>query len=491
MARCGRPLRLVDALGARVPAPPGHETVSQGPGRDWLVLGLGPDPRALAERLPPDARVRYLECPAFADQAGQDWRAAIPGDWREVADFEPEAADNILFYGAAMTLFPDFWAPVRARLLLPCPATAGGPGPGTILVAQKRASLVAPDVVRALGDEGYTVREVDRAGLLDSLERERPELFLSINFAGLDRHGEVQAVLDRAGVPVAAWCLDNPFLCLSGVRTKAWKDLHLFVTDDWFVAPLRAHGARHVHHLPLAAGRGFWSARPDRPDLADAVLYVGRSALADKELFFSGRSVPAAVRDEALARLDDGERPDFGWWVARLGLESLWPGLESRRPGLGAEQASQAWRVRVLAGAARAQAPVVVCGDPGWAGLVDPDRLRLIPAVDYHGPLAGMYASARWVLGTASLLLPRGLSQRHFDVWAAGGCLLTDATPGLALFPRELTAPITYRAPEEIPAKLRELDARRETLARDWRELIASGHTYRHRVRALLSRLVA
>ena len=43
--------------------------------------------------------------------------------------------------------------------------------------------------------------------------------------------------------------------------------------------------------------------------------------------------------------------------------------------------------------------------------------------------------------------MSEALTQRHFDVWAAGGFLLTDRTPGLDIFPRELVEPIVLRPP--------------------------------------------
>ena len=85
--------------------------------------------------------------------------------------------------------------------------------------------------------------------------------------------------------------------------------------------------------------------------------------------------------------------------------------------------------------------------------------------------------------------MPHGLTQRHFDVWAAGGCLLTDATPGLTLFPEELTRPVTYATAEAIPDLANALEHDRNGLVQAWRECIAREHTYTHRVRTLLARI--
>lgn len=488
MPRPHHSFRVTDELGQIQRLAPGHDVVSSSRSRDWLILGLGPDPKALAASLPPDAQVRYMECPAFLDQMDQDWRAAIPADWQRVARFDPQAEGNILFSSAALRLFPGFWTPVLAALLLPCPATSPGTSPPTVLLAACDGSTLAPDVAQAFRDEGLTVRALDRRDLLDCLEQKRPVLALSLNFAGLDRHGEILALLARAGVPVAVWCVDNPFLSLSGVRTNAWQALHLFVTDAWCLEPLKRHGACHASVLPLAAGRHFFAARPDHPELAENLLYVGRSAIPDKDLFFSGLHLRATLVDEARQMLESGERPDFGWWAGRLGYDRLWPGRDARRVGQGAEALSRDWRVRVLREAADT-GRLALCGDDAWRELLDKPFLAL-PCVDYHEGLPGLYASARYVLGAASLLLPQALSQRHFDVWAAGGCLLTDATPGLDLFPAELTRPITYRTAGDLPRLFRLPDRERAELVRAWREHIADAHTYRHRIRTILEQVV-
>jgi len=482
-----RRLRLVDELGVPKTLIAGHDVVRRSQSRDWLVLGLGPDPQTLAAGLPPDARVGYLECPDFSGQAGGDWRAAIPAAWQRVEAFDPLVDQNILFYSAAMRLFPGFWAPVRASLRLPRPALAGSGGDRTALVPDQENRLIAPEAAQALRDEGFAVRAVGRDDLIACLEHSRPELFLSINFAGLDRYGETQALLARAGVPVAVWCVDNPFHALSGVKTVAWKHLHLFVTDDWFVEPLRRHGAQSVHHLPLAANPDFFQAVPDRPDLADKLLFVGRSAFPDKERFFSGLSLPAELWREAQDMLLRGRRPDFSWWAGKLGIAAFWPGVAARRVGFGAEESGLSWRSMVIREAA-GTGSLAVCGDDSWREATD-IPFDLLPCVNYYGPLAGMYASARYVLGTVSPLLPHGLTQRHFDVWAAGGCLLTDNTPGLDIFPRELARPVTYGRAGDIPALARNLENDRAGLVAAWRDLIASKHSYRHRIRAILERI--
>ena len=481
-------MRLTDELGFAKSLFPGHETVRSSANREWLVLGLGPDPAGLAASLPPDAQVLYLECPSFFDQAGAAWRAAIASDWRRVEFFDPLRDRNVIFYGAGMQLFPGFWGPVTAALALPCPPGRTIQRCGmTALVPAEESRLIASEVAMALEDAGFKVLPVRPDDLLPILESSRPDLFLSINFAGLDPFGAASSVLARAGVPVAVWCVDNPFHSLSALKSRFWQDIHLFVTDNWFVEPLERLGAGSVHHLPLAANQTFFNAAADRPDLADKLLFVGRSAFPDKAAFFAGLRLPEDAFAEALAMLERGYRPDFGWWAGRLGVARLWPGREVRLAGLGAEESGRRLRAMVLAEASGA-GELVVHGDDAWRALVQaPFDLR--PPVDYYGPLAGMYASARCVVGATSPLLPRGLTQRHFDVWAAGGCLLSDDTPGLDLFPEELTRPVVYRAPSDIPDALKSLERDRAGFIHAWRELVSREHTYAHRIQSILTRI--
>ncbi|MFP5238759.1 MAG: DUF3880 domain-containing protein, partial [Acidobacteriota bacterium] len=316
------------------------------------------------------------------------------------------------------------------------------------------------------------------------LRRESPSLFLSVNFDGLDESGFDFHLLRRAGVPVAAWCVDNPFHALSRLKGVFWRDIHVFVTDGWFLEPLRRHGAKHAYHLPLAACQAFFNARPDAPHLEGKLLFVGRSGFPGRDDFFAGLRPPQALMDEALAMLGSGGRPDYAWWLERLGCETLWPGRQARLAGLGAELCGQAWRAAVIEGAAAA-GPLAVCGDERWPGLARA-AFQLLPPVDYYGPLAGMYASCRCVIGATSPLLPRGLTQRHFDVWAAGGLLLSDNTPGLDIFPDELVREAVFRAPSDIPEALRRLESAGPALRAAWREHIAARHTYAVRLETIL-----
>ena len=458
-----------------------------------LFLGLGPEPERLAEWFPEAAAgADFLESPETEAALGPEFVAAIPPNFRRLApeDVAPERLrrDRVFWFRQGMRLHPGFWGPLWARLGL----ALGGAGPqqATAWLPGDEQALVLPELSRAFGSLGFPAKLIpDDPGLVpELLRRERPALYFSVNFRGLDPFGETFHLLRQAGVRVAIWCVDNPFHLLTRIKSRFWTQALILVTDHWFVEPLKRLGAEQVLHLPLAADPGFSGDGPlpaQARGLEDRLVFVGRSVFPDRDGFFAGaRSAPENL---ALAGtlLAQGTRPHFGWWLKRLGIDRPWPGNVVRAAGLGADQSGLAWRTLCL----RAAGPALtVIGDPGWQELLPGADLR--PPVDYYGGLAAVYRHAACSLNITGMLLPSGLTQRHFDVWTAGGFLLTDANPGLDIFPEELVRAVAFARAEELPALFSRLagdSPEKRALARQWRETILAGHTYAHRAAKVLA----
>lgn len=433
------------------------------------------------------------------------------------------------FYRPGLRLAPEFWGPLLGRLdaaLIASPgrAAAAAPKPasgsehasgnrGPVLLPGTDRQLLHRELRLALADSGFapiidllppwpagpdistgcsdTSGQKGRVKAWESLVAGRkPALLLSVNLRGLDPDGRVFYFCRALGVPVALWFVDNPWHLLSALRLPWWREAALFVTDASFLPGLRAAGARQAFHLPLAAAQHMWQEVPEqighdseRTGCASP-LFVGRSAFPERDRFFAAARVPAALMAEAAALQDmrhgSGPTPDMHWWLRKLNV-TPWPGPAVRGAGLGAERCALANRVRWLRAGAAVGLRVV--GDNGWRELLP--GLKLLPPVDYYTALPQLYARAAAVLNVTSLLLPQSLSQRHFDVWAAGGLLVSDATPGLEIFPEDLTRPMTLRGPEELAPRLAELrafPARAQELRAAWRAHLRAGHGYRHRV---------
>jgi hypothetical protein len=501
-------LRITGELGARQSLPEGEDAFDRLPGgpdgSGALVLGLGPDPSLTVELLGDHTDIIYTEHDDFIVQADAqthgEWSAAVPATWRRIDPAELTDAElrrrEVLVYAHGQRLFPSFWGPLAARARwVRIAGDAGSPVVDEVWMPAGEADLLVRELEAAFAVQSLPVRTLPADRLSTDLPRllkhSRPRFFFSINFKGFDPLGEIASLLHAADVATAVWCVDNPFHLLTAQRSTAWRDVALFVTDDWFIEPLRNHGAKTVHHLPLATDPALFTPATSHPDLAERLLFVGRSSFPREEKFFAAARLPGDAMVEAAGVIEAAGRPDFAWWVERLHLHPLWPGQEVRAAGLGAQRSGELLRSRIL-GHATAQHALTIVGDDRWREFLD-DIEDLRPPVDYYGPLAGMYRSAWAVLGATSLVMPSGLTQRHFDVWAAGGCLLSDASPGLGLFPDELTAEIRYRDPAGLSAlvgRLASEPALKADLIAAWRELILAEHTYAHRVRTILDALV-
>ena len=488
--------RIASEIGQMLTLPEGPEAFERlGRGKRVVFLGLGPRPKKLAEDFPAVRKALFVEAPQFEERMGRAWTEAVPNKFTrlpaEEATAEVLAGSTVLRYRQGLRLFPSFWAPLWARCLGLPAAPADPPRQRTVWLPGGDRDLLCQELAEAFATEGLCARIVppEPPGHLAGRIRQegRPDLFFSVNFKGLDALGETQALLAEAGAAVAAWCVDNPFHLLSGQRSRAWTRLSLFVTDQWFIGPLRRLGAESAHHLPLAAGRPFLRAAENAAPplrIEGRLVFVGRSEFPHKQDFFAGCRLPQAPWSEALAMLSQGRRPDFGWWLTRLGIDRPWPGNEVRRAGFCAEETGQAWRTLCLASAGQA---LTVFGDAGWKTLL-PEAADIRPPVDYYTTLPGVYRQAGCSLNLTSPLLPAGLTQRHFDVWAAGGLLLSDDTPGLSIFPPRFVHETTFTRPEGLrPLCERFLADPALSLRAAWREHIREAHTYGARVRRVLA----
>jgi hypothetical protein len=508
-ARKARPFRIqiLDQFGRRksLPVDPEqYQTLHAGVGDDnpgVLLLGIGPDPSVVGDMLQECGDVAYLECPEMERQMPSGHRAALPARWRPVTLQDLDAPDltsrTILSYGPGLSLFPDFWSPVLARITLQRLAPPTVRGKSVVWLPASEHRLLARELIRAFTSQGMTVRSVPESmspgDVLERLREQRPDLFFSVNFQGLDSLGQSHELLRQAGVQVCVWCVDNPFHLLTGLRSAYWKQCRLFVTDDWFIPRLRDHGAAQVFHLPLAAADHFLHqetpAQPagDWSDMKRRMVFVGRSAFPGKERFFAGCVIPEDLESTATAFMAQGGRPDFSWWWQQLRFPALWPGQAVRQVGFAAEHSSRRRRAEYLQAADRT-GNLTIFGDPGWSDLL-PEGSDLRPEVDYYGPLAQIYRHARFTLNLTSLLLPHGLTQRNFDVWAAGGFLLTDHTPGLAIFDPKLAQEVAFTTPTSLHDLIRRLDSDAslpDDLKRAWRDHILKKHLYSQRIIVVL-----
>jgi len=454
-----------------------------------LFLGLGPNPELAAALCPQAKDLYYMDCPDLSAQLPEGY--TIPDRFKQIG---PEEADlskfRTILYTPGKRFFPSFWEPMLSRLSIARAGIMRKPRSKTVWIPGNDNSLLLPELCRAFETEGFSYRVIEpdamRKELLSLLHKELPELVVSVNFNGLDNAGETFFMLREAGVKVAVWLVDNPFHVISGIKSNYWREVPLLVTDHWFIPVLEEHGAHKVGHMPLATDPQIFKKEvPPYPLLKDRTVFVGRSSFPAKDNFFSGCTFNAQDETAAMQAIGNKNKPDFEWWTQQDNLNKFWPDKKIRATGFKAEQSGLLWRILSLQYAGD---KLTVFGDEGWNQYLPQADIR--PPVDYFTILPSVYAGAGISLNMTSPLLPCGLTQRNFDVWAAGGFLLSDYTEGLSIFPEELVEHCSFKTPAELPARIEFIQSRPQLakeLSKIWHKVIIEKHTYTNRIHKLLS----
>ncbi len=476
---------------------------SQHDAKEHIILGLGPmfDNNDLPnlELLDANTQVFFVECADFAQHVKNDGgQKVIPAHWQSItpAELLPLLQGRaIWWYKQNLQFYPSFWADilgfVQAWLLRGESSIIQSK---SVIVAGSEQQLLHKELCLAFSSLGFSIHNAQDS-LQNLLSKVQPSLFFSVNLRGLDREGLDFALLKSLNIPVALWFVDNPWHILSSLRLPWWKDATLFVTDASFIPELKKHGASKVFHLPLAASQHMWEAQKIAPTAASkhmqatqdaGCIFVGRASFPDNAGFFAAASVAQSTLTQAFNMLEQGEKPHFHWWQEQLNTK-LWPEHDVRMAGLGAEECACKQRTLWLQALLTVK-PIIFGDSAAWTKLLPTAPAQTFyPALDYYSELGAVYRAATCVLNVTSLLLPAGLTQRHFDVWAAGGFLFTDVTEGLNIFPKNLTQPISITHPSKLKQTIKNLEhTQRQELISAWQEHIASLHSYTKRMSFVL-----
>ncbi|MGE4263449.1 MAG: glycosyltransferase [Desulfovibrio sp.] len=333
----------------------------------------------------------------------------------------------------------------------------------------------------------------------------RPDFLLTVNHFGMDSEGRLAELLERLGLPLASWFVDNPQLILSRYKGLARPGTALFTWDADNVPGLLAAGYAHVHYLPLAT-----DARRFRPGLAPGPesWRAGVSFVGDSMTRAVAESLAACAAVPELAGQYQRIATGFGRSSERdvdAYLSLAHPALAARLRALqetGLRLACEAlltWEAtRQYRGACVAAlaplSPVIAGDEPGWRAIWrelpgSASAARFLPRLDYYEDLPRFYPMSRVSLNCTSRQMKGAVNQRVFDVPACGGFVLTDRREQLDRLFEPGREVMVYDAPEEITelaARCLKDDGLRERVGAAARRRILAEHTYEHRLQELL-----
>lgn len=339
--------------------------------------------------------------------------------------------------------------------------------------------------------------------LLAAILAHRPDFVLTLSHTGVDAEGTLVSLLGELRLPLASWLLDSPDLLLAGHPELAADHVAIFSCDAGALPAIRDLGYRQVHYLPLAVAADRLDGPDDLPPTPGVrVCFIGEDFLAEtgrrlragrfgRDLLgvykaLAARQCRRPSREiETLFSAHEGK--------ARTRYQAFSP--ERRRDFDLAVlcRATTVTRAAVLA-ALCPFAPLVV-GPATWKTTLGRHAgWTWQPPVREPAAVAELVRNAAVNLNVTSAHMHGAQNQRVFEVPAAGGFLLTDASAQLeSLFEpgREVAV---YAGPEDAAeACARALaDApARAAMLRAARRRLRHEHTYGHRAAAMLHVLKA
>lgn len=335
--------------------------------------------------------------------------------------------------------------------------------------------------------------------LLKKILEFRPDFILTVNHFGLDREGKITELLERMGLPLASWFVDNPHLILHEYTGLDATNVALFTYDAGTIDPMTARGFRYVQYLPLGTD-------PDRfkPGLAP------KSSRWESDVSFVGNSMTAAVRNTLHAAQPSPELQETYSAIARefgaSRMFSVKEFLAAQHPDVAREidnatsieqrlaleslitwEATRQYRTgcvnRTL------QFTPLIVGDAGWQQTLPADAdWHALPRLDYYQDLPAFYPCSKVNFNCTSLQMKGAVNQRVFDVPACGAFLLTDSRHQMDRLFDPGSEVVSYNDMDEIPeliAHYLQNDTARRMIATAARKRILGEHTYRHRLQAL------
>ena len=493
LARAGRPVAVVDCEDAVCGVTLARQQYAGTPGVLWLADG---DVESL--------RARLLEWQT-AQGGGPFVVLLAPGARRlpsgGYAELSQALSASDAFWQSAR--YPKFQNVQPRVLLLDRPY---------FLQREIKDALTRLDIPWTAVDVGVGDRMRDGfvRELLDRVLEFRPDFVLTVNHLGMDREGRLAELLDRLGLPLASWFVDNPHLILAGFPGQSRNGTAVFTWDADNVASLTKRGFGNVSYLPLATDpERFRPGLPPGPEEWRAnVSFVGDSmtrAVAESLHFCRDWDwLTTTYQTLATGFERDGSGSVEGY------LKAAHPDVARRFASLAAPEdrlaceslitweATRQYRWRCVTALA-SFAPLIAGDAEGWKQAFrqcrgDSSTARFLQRLDYYDDLPRFYPLSAVNLNCTSRQMKGAVNQRVFDVPACGGCLLTDGQRQLG----ELFEPgkevLVYTDAEEIPELVARLlaDAElRQRISTAARARILAQHTYAHRVRVLCQHMRA
>ncbi|NLD91082.1 MAG: glycosyltransferase [Fibrobacter sp.] len=288
-----------------------------------------------------------------------------------------------------------------------------------------KASVIHADQIKELTQYESEINRV--------IQRDRPEMILSVNMLGIDSEGICLDYARRFGIPVAVWFVDDPSPILLQYESYIDANIHAFCWERNYLEMLKKKRFGSVTWLPLATDPEIFTPcelSRKKTSLGFVGSAMGGEFLDNiKSKFMWKQELELLVR-EAARRMLVNKECDVDKMVktlcADLGLQ--YPYNDNRNETWFKSyiiHTASMMKRRNLIGQLLPLG-IELFGDPdGWKLLLG-EGITVHPNIDYRTGLASVYRGITITINSTSCQMRSAVNQRVFDIPACGGFVITD-----------------------------------------------------------------
>jgi 2-polyprenyl-3-methyl-5-hydroxy-6-metoxy-1,4-benzoquinol methylase len=363
----------------------------------------------------------------------------------------------------------------------------------------KPIGVIAPHVIdgfiHALRQLNHNVMIVEQnADDIVNLIYNVPDFILAYGLNGFILHQNNEYIFRQSQIPLVSLYYDNPFMEMDERMMQEMISFpeyyYNFIWDDSFLDIAVNNGIPHVFPIMLATDpNSFYPLNLSKR--INSLAFVG--SLNEKKVEIANPEINQFACDVIQIKLNQLELPVLSICQQLLNLPQFcmvseiykirpfefWNTVYKFIHQFG----SPFIRRYILDNIKKI--PVDVYGPGVW----NTDNLTFHDPVPYGLELSAVYQKHAVNLNVSSLQLETSVNNRVFDVFAAGGFLLTDYKDDLKkLFPKhwsEITFKDTYQL-EEMSEYYLIMEKRRFELSNDLRNIVLTQNTYHHRSQQIL-----
>lgn len=340
--------------------------------------------------------------------------------------------------------------------------------------------------------------------LTEALHRETPDFVFSFNYFPL-----ISNVCKKEDIKYISWIYDSPYVMLYSYTAINPCNI-IYVFDKELCLEFQRAGINTVHYLPMAANvkrldrilpSGCTSA--SFPFLYD-ISFVG-SLYTEKHNFFERMTTLSDYTRGYLDALMSAQMGIQGYNFIQESLSPIMEDLYKALPmdpnpdGVETKEYLYAQYVinRKITGLERTRLIKAVSREHSFDLFThDPDfklaNLNNHGTVDNYQEMPLVFKQSRINLNISLRSIKSGIPQRAFDIMGSGGFLLSNYQNDFLDYFNPGEDFVFYESEEDLLSKITyylDHEDERATIAKSGHDKVANAHTYRHRVKEILSKL--